>query len=138
MKKYIFIVILIYIASILATTVFTDKINAVSILVISIVQMILSVILLFLFKADGKERLRVLAGINVCFFSIYNIIQNFFILSGSRLERILENSSFINSNNISESLNSPVENTITSIAIIIILHWIVTYRLSRAKRDETV
>lgn len=129
MKKHIFILLLVYIVSILAITVCVEKINALSILGIFACQLIVSVILLNLFK--DKNNLKTLVGINIAFFSIYNILQNFFILTGSRLERVLQNSNFVNSNNFSQSLDSPIENTIIGIVIVVVIHWFVFYRLNR-------
>lgn len=138
MKKYIFILSLMYFISILTFTVYTDKINALYVLGTFVLQLLVSIILLFLFKSGSKRHLRILSVISLAFFAVYSILQNFFILTGARLEVILANSDFINSNNVSVQANNPIEDTITGIVIFVILHWIVTYRLSRAKGDETI
>ena len=124
MKKYTFILLLVYIVSILAITMCVEKINALSILGIFACQLIVSVILLILSKNKGRKSLKVLVGINIVFFSVYNILQNFFILTGSRLESVLQNSNFVN--------------TITSIIIVIVIHWFVFYKLNRDQNNETI
>lgn len=138
MKKYVFILSLVYLLSIFALTVYTDQFNGLSVLGILVVQIFISIILLFLFRNQAKQHLKTLAGLNIAFFAVYSILQNFFILTGSRLETILANSNFINSNNVTVQANNPIEDTITGIVIFVILHWFVTYRLNRAKKDETV
>ena len=138
MKKYVFILSLVYLLSIFALTVYTDQFNGLSVFGILVAQIFISIILLFLFRNQAKQHLKTLAGLNIAFFAVYSILQNFFILTGSRLETILANSNFINSNNVTVQANNPIEDTITGIVIFVILHWFVTYRLSRAKTDETV
>ena len=59
MKKYTFILLLVYIVSILAITMCVEKINALSILGIFACQLIVSVILLILSKNKGRKSLKI-------------------------------------------------------------------------------
>lgn len=136
MKKNIMIILFVYIASGFAITSYTDKFNALTILCVSFFQIVISIVLVFLQRNTNKRQLKIVSITNIILFSLYSIFQNFIILTGKSLEKVIDNSVFINSSNIIETMDNPVRNTITGIIIITLLHWIILRHYKNGKENQ--
>ncbi|MBF1154526.1 MAG: hypothetical protein HXL80_01665 [[Eubacterium] sulci] len=135
MKKNIIIILLVYIASGFAITSYIDKFNALTILCVSFLQIAISILLVFLQRNTNKRQLKIVSITNIILFSLYSIFQNFIVLTGKSLEKVIDNSAFVNSSNIIETMDNPGRNTITGIIIIILLHWIILRNCKNGKEN---
>lgn len=117
--KFIVIIVLEYLISVIVMLICSSKMNALWLFAIAIIQIVVS---LFINRTvSKKDRMAVI--ISICLFIAYTIFQNHFYFVGERLITLSNNSSFISHGNIETQLTNPWQNTIVTSLICIILHW---------------
>lgn len=137
-RKYFIVITALFVGSAVVLYLFAGRLNALLLLALSILQIGCSAALLLLSGSKNRdmhmsEWKRMFCG-SVILFSIYTVFQNFFFLRGARAGQILENSAFINSSYIVETLNSPIKNTLTGILLCALAHWLILQLLEKRTR----
>lgn len=107
-----------YVVSVVFIVALASKVNALWLFLMALIQIVVSLIINIKNSQEKIDKV-----VSIFFFLGYTVFQNYIFFIGERLDTLTRNSAFISRGNIEIQLTNPLQNTIVTVLLCVILHW---------------